>query len=145
MWLQCDYIRSIWIIQDNLPILRFITLIPSAKSLSPHNLTYSQTPGIRGSLFSPWHLSTQHLCFFFFLIIYFNWRLITLQYCSGFCHTSTWISLRHTFVLLAPFQSQRKKDWWPAPVQGVLQQKVCDALLNSIHSLLLVTSWWSTT
>ena len=22
----------------------------------------------------------------------FNWRLITLQYCSGFCHTSTWIS-----------------------------------------------------
>ena len=33
--------------------------------------------------------------FFFFLIylfIYFNWRLITLQYCSGFCHTFTWIS-----------------------------------------------------
>ena len=22
----------------------------------------------------------------------FNWRLITLQYCSGFCHTLTWIS-----------------------------------------------------
>ena len=21
-----------------------------------------------------------------------NWRLITLQYCSGFCHTLTWIS-----------------------------------------------------
>ena len=28
----------------------------------------------------------------FFLIIYFNWRLITLQYCSGFCRTLTWIS-----------------------------------------------------
>jgi len=28
----------------------------------------------------------------FFKIIYFNWRLITLQYCSGFCHTLTWIS-----------------------------------------------------
>ena len=25
-------------------------------------------------------------------LIYFNWRLITLQYCSGFCHTLTWIS-----------------------------------------------------
>ena len=29
--------------------------------------------------------------FFFFLnflkFIYFSWRLITLQYCSGFCHT----------------------------------------------------------
>ena len=27
-----------------------------------------------------------------FLFIYFNWRLITLQYCRGFCHTLTWIS-----------------------------------------------------
>ena len=26
------------------------------------------------------------------LIIYFNWRLISLQYCDGFCHTLTWIS-----------------------------------------------------
>ena len=23
---------------------------------------------------------------------FFNWRLITLQYCGGFCHTLTWIS-----------------------------------------------------
>ena len=30
--------------------------------------------------------------FFFKKFIYFNWRLITLQYCSGFCHTLTWIS-----------------------------------------------------
>ena len=29
---------------------------------------------------------------FFFFLIYFNWRLITLQYCGGFCHTFTWIS-----------------------------------------------------
>ena len=27
-----------------------------------------------------------------FLINYFNWKLITLQYYSGFCHTFTWIS-----------------------------------------------------
>ena len=25
-------------------------------------------------------------------LIKFNWRLITLQYCGGFCHTLTWIS-----------------------------------------------------
>ena len=25
-------------------------------------------------------------------IIYFNWRLITFHYCSGFCHTLTWVS-----------------------------------------------------
>ena len=28
-------------------------------------------------------------CSFFNELIYFNWRLITLQYCSGFCHTLT--------------------------------------------------------
>ena len=32
------------------------------------------------------------LCFFFFNINLFNWRIIILQYCSGFCHTLTWIS-----------------------------------------------------
>ena len=33
--------------------------------------------------------------FFFFLI---SWRLITLQYCSGFCHTLTWISHGYTCI-----------------------------------------------
>ena len=28
----------------------------------------------------------------FFPFIFISWRLITLQYCSGFCHTLTWIS-----------------------------------------------------
>ena len=27
----------------------------------------------------------QFRCFFFFKLIYFNWRLITLQYCSEHC------------------------------------------------------------
>ena len=27
--------------------------------------------------------------FFFFFIYFYYWRLITLQYCSGFCHTVT--------------------------------------------------------
>ena len=40
----------------------------------------------------PWWL---YLFFFFFLI---SWRLITLQYCSGFCHTLTWISHGFTCV-----------------------------------------------
>ena len=33
-----------------------------------------------------------------FKFIYFNWKIITLQYCDGFCHTSTWISHRYTCV-----------------------------------------------
>ena len=32
----------------------------------------------------------------FFSFIYISWRLITLQYCSGFCYTLTWIS--HVFT-----------------------------------------------
>ena len=32
------------------------------------------------------------------LFIYFNWRLITLQYYGGFCHTLTWISHGFTCV-----------------------------------------------
>ena len=29
------------------------------------------------------------------LILIFNWRIIALQYCIGFCHTATWISHRY--------------------------------------------------
>ena len=35
---------------------------------------------------------------FFFSFIFISWRLITLQYCSGFCHTLTWISHGFTCV-----------------------------------------------
>ena len=35
---------------------------------------------------------------FSFLKLWFNWRLIALQYCVGLCHTSTWISHRHTCI-----------------------------------------------
>ena len=35
---------------------------------------------------------------FFFAFIFISWRLITLQYCSGFCHTLTWISHGFTCV-----------------------------------------------
>ena len=30
-----------------------------------------------------------YLFFYFFIIFFISWRLITLQYCSGFCHTLT--------------------------------------------------------
>ena len=33
-----------------------------------------------------------------FFVFIFNWRLVTLQYCIGFCHTLTWISHRCTCV-----------------------------------------------
>ena len=39
-----------------------------------------------------------HCFFLFFPFIFISWRLITLQYCSGFCHTLTWIS--HGFMYI---------------------------------------------
>ena len=36
--------------------------------------------------------------YLFFSFIFISWRLITLQYCSGFCHTLTWIS--HGFTCI---------------------------------------------
>ena len=35
---------------------------------------------------------------FFFKFCFINWRIIALQYCDGFCHVSTWISHRYTYV-----------------------------------------------
>ena len=34
----------------------------------------------------------------FFFLIFISWRLITLQYCSGFCHTQTRISHGYTCI-----------------------------------------------
>ena len=41
----------------------------------------------------------QGLRFSIFLIsLFFNWKIIALQSFVGFCHTSTWISHRYTYV-----------------------------------------------
>ena len=37
-------------------------------------------------------------CCIFFLIFFISWRLITLQYCTGFSHTLKWIS--HGFTCI---------------------------------------------
>ena len=38
------------------------------------------------------------LFFIFFPFIFISWRLITLQYCSDFSHTLTWISHGFTYI-----------------------------------------------
>ena len=40
----------------------------------------------------------KYLEHFFFSFIFISWKLITLQYCSGFCHTLTWISHGFTYI-----------------------------------------------
>ena len=45
-----------------------------------------------------WFFFVCFLIFLFFSFIYISWRLITLQYYSGFCHTLIWISHGFTCV-----------------------------------------------
>ena len=66
------------------------------------------------------------LFFYFYLFIYLfyflcnffiSWRLIILQYCSGFCHTLTWISHGYTCRLIS-----FRMDWLDLlAVQGTLK------------------------
>ena len=44
------------------------------------------------------HLHRGFYFLFFFHLFFISWRLITLQYCSVFCHTLTWISHGFTCV-----------------------------------------------
>ena len=47
-----------------------------------------------------WQLEILHILVFFFpSFIFISWRLITLQYCSGFCHTLTWIRYLGVYLL----------------------------------------------
>ena len=64
--------------------------------------------------------------FFFFSFIFISWRLITLQYCSGFCHTLTWISHGFTCIphpdphsSILAYRIPMDRAAWPAPVHGV--------------------------
>ena len=46
----------------------------------------------------PLGLTASHILLIFSNVFIFNWRIIALQYCVGFCHTSTWISHRYTYA-----------------------------------------------
>jgi len=73
--------------------------------------------------------------FIFNEFIYFNWRLVTLQYCSGFCHTLTWISHGYTHV-------PHPEPLCPLPPHPIPQcHPTAPALSTLSHALNL--DWWS--
>ena len=51
---------------------------------------------------------------FVFPFIFISWRLITLQYCSGFCHTLTWIS--HGFTCIPHPNPPSHLPLYPIPL-----------------------------
>ena len=68
-------------------------------------------------------------------LIYFNWRLITLQYCGVFCHTLTWISHGCTYVLHPEPRSHLPPHPIPLGCPSAL------ALSGLFHASNL--DWWS--
>ena len=73
--------------------------------------------------------NTPKVFLFFKWFIYFNWRLITLQYCGGFCHTLTWVS--HGCTRVSP-------SWPPLPTPSPPHPSGCPsatALSALFHAL----------
>ena len=113
---------------------------------------------VRGEfvLISNIYLSACYMPGFFFN---FNWRLITLQYCGGFCHTFTWISHGCTCVpyldppshlppnaipqghpsapALSPLSHASNLDWQSVSHMIIYMIQCCS--LKSSHSCLLPT------
>ena len=82
-------------------------------------------------------------CFFlvedrFYLFIYFfiGWRLITSQYCSGFCHTLTWIS--HGYTRIPHPNPPSHLPLHPIPKQNKTKQKTKKPHCISIRYILSI-------
>ena len=60
----------------------------------------------------------------FFSFRFISWRLITLQYCSGFCHTLIWIS--HGFTCI-PHPDHFRDHFYS--LFFILQSDLCKSLL----------------
>ena len=58
--------------------------------------------------------STLWFIYLFFSFIFISWRLITSQYCSGFCHTLTWIS--HGFTCIPRPDPPSHLPLYPIPL-----------------------------
>ena len=67
--------------------------------------------------------------------LFFFWRLITLQYCSGFCHTLTWISHEYTCVLHPELPSH----FPPPPISQCHPSAPALSTLSYASNL----NWWS--
>ena len=82
------------------------------------------------------------------LFFFISWRLITLQYCSGFCHTLTWISMDlHVFPIPIPSPtSPSNRSLWVFPVHQSIMPIVIDILKTTqavLREQLTVETIWT--
>ena len=91
-----DYTPSgSFVYEDSPRILKWVAVLSSRGSSQPSHWTQvSCTASGFFFFFFFFFKCTAFYLFFilFFSLIFISWKLITLQYCSGFCHTLTWIS-----------------------------------------------------
>ena len=86
-------------------------------------------------------LSLPLFLFFFFSFIFISWRLIALQYCSGFCRTLTWISHGFTSIPHSDPPSHLPLHPWVFPVHQALAPVSCTFKSSSEWVDLLMFSW----
>ena len=136
IFLMCSSQQSLWFIS----ICEYLwldlecwtpkswTLMPRMSSLTPSLIVRDITPP------PPlWFNSTtaskqpceEPLSFFFPIYFFISWRLITLQYCSGFCHTLTWIN--HGFTCIPHPDPPSHLPLYPIPLglPGAPGQSTC--------------------
>ena len=92
-------------------------LIFSEKIKSREKVIFGQNKVIK------WFRGQRLYPLFFFSFIFISWRLITLQYCSGFCHTLTWISHRSTCIPHLDLRHSQNK-WAMAGTKPVLNKLI---------------------
>ena len=78
----------------------------------------------------------------FFPFIFISWRLITLQYCSGFCHTLTWIS--HGFTCVSHPDTPSRLPPHPIPLGLPSAPALSTCLTHPTWSGDLFRTWYYT-
>ena len=116
-WLKLTSIKLVMPSNHLIPYhpLLLPSIFPSNRVFSNESVLHIRWP--KYWEFQLWHQSFQWIFrpdFFF----NFTWRLITLQYCGGFCHIFTWISHGYTCPTSLPIASLRvilvHQPWAPA-------------------------------
>ena len=75
-------------------------------------------------------------------IIFISWRLITLQCCSGFCHTLTWIS--HGFTCVLHPEPPSHLPPYPIPLGHPSAPAPSTCLMHPTWTGDLFHTWWYT-
>ena len=67
-------------------------------------------------------------------LFYFNWRIITLEHCDGFCHTSAWTG--HRYMCITP------SCLCTLPLQVVTEDRLCvSCITHQTHTGYLFLLW----